>query len=296
MVAVRRTAGWLLAGCVTMGACGCNRDAPGTPDSIEREPSAVAQVDRAVLRGDDLRQLIPQELREGITGAEVAEIVDNWVRTELLYQKAIRDGLDQEPAMAHRMADLRRQVLADEMLQREIRARVRVSNEEVQAYYDANREIYTKEIHIQHILLNTPEEAEDVLQRLSSGGDFKTLAREYSVDASAARGGDLGFLGKGAMNPAFESVVFQMQDGEVYGPLESGFGYHVIKVVGRRNCAQPVSLEESRDEIVQALLLEKQQTAYDAVIAELRKKARVHVASSYAGMPLAREDTSETQP
>ena len=284
---------WGLALC---GAVGCDRGRSGRDASVGPDPQAVAQVDRAILRDEDLRRLIPPELRDGVTGSEIAEIVDAWIRTELLYQKAVRDGLDQDAALQQRIHDLQRQLLADELLQRELAQRIRVTNEEIQAYYAANRDIYTQEVQIHHIVLNTPEEAEEVLQLVRAGSDFNAMARQFSIDASGTRGGDLGFLGKGAMNPAFEPVVFKLNLHEVYGPLESAFGFHLVKVVARRNAAQPLTIEDARDEILQVLLLERQQAAYAALIAELRGAAYVHVADSYAGMSLRPETSRPALP
>ena len=269
---------------------GCSRR-PGAGGGEEakrgaRSADALAQVNGAALRDAELRQLIPPDLRESITGTEIREIIDRWVETELMYQKAMQEGLDRDPELTESLRQMQRQVLADEYLQRELKNRVRVSNEEILAYYRQHTDEYTQEVHIRHIVLNSSEEAEQVLQLLHAGGDFRTLARQYSVDASASEGGDLGFLGKGAMNPAFEPVVFQMAPNEVRGPIASSFGFHLVQVVERRPATEPVSFELARDEILQTLLLEKRQRATTEILGALRQGAAVRVAESYAGMSL----------
>jgi parvulin-like peptidyl-prolyl isomerase len=214
----------------------------------------------------------------------------------LLHQRARREGFDRDPKVAEQLYEMERQFLADEYLQREMHARVTVSNDEIRAYYDANRDLYTQELHLQQILLDTIEDAEAVLAELKAGEGFNTLARKHSLDGSASKGGDIGFLGKGAMNPALEAEVFTMKDQEVRGPIESGFGFHIVRVVGRRKLNRPASFDVARDEIMQTLLLEKQQRAYVELIAELRASARVHIVDSYAGMPLTAEDASPQVP
>jgi peptidyl-prolyl cis-trans isomerase C len=256
-----------------------NRGARGT--------DALAQVNSASLRDAELRQLIPPDLRETITGSEIREIIDRWVETELLFQKAMQEGLDRDPELAESLRQMQRQVLADEFLQRELKNRVRVSNDEILAYYRQHTDEYTQEVHIRHIVLNSAEEAEQVLQQLRAGGDFRTLARQYSTDPSASEGGDLGFLGKGAMNPAFEPDVFRMAPNEVRGPIASSFGFHIVQVVERRPATEPVSFELARDEILQSLLLEKRQRATGEILSALRQGAAVRVADSYAGMSLS---------
>jgi peptidyl-prolyl cis-trans isomerase C len=277
---------------------GCSRQPEDDAGRGPRPPSldALAQVNQAELREEDLRQLIPAEFRDSVTGAEIRGLLDRWIETELLYQRAVKKGLEQDPQVAEKLQQTQRQILADEFLQRELKERVRVSNEEVQAYYDSNIGMYTQEVQLRHILVNSPDEALQVLAQLRAGGDFRALAQRYSVDPTAARGGDLGYLGKGAMNPAFESVVFQMAPGEVRGPIASGFGFHIVQVVARRRAAEPLSFELVRDEILQSLLLRKQSEAAQALIAELREAAHIFMAKSYAGMLLEPEVATPAEP
>ena len=285
------------AACV-LAVCGCGggEDTDPSGSGVDKSHGALAQVNRAELNEDELRTLIPSEIREGITGAEIRDILDRWVETELLYQKARQEGVDRDPEVAKLLYDMERQLLADEYLQRELKNRVFVDNDEIQAYYDANKDKYTRELHLRHIVLDTLEDAQEVLAQLENGASFDKLARQRSVDASSSKGGDLGYLSKGSMNPAFESFAFSMEKNELVGPVPSTFGFHVVKLVGRRRSAQPVSFEDARDEIMQELLLEKQQQAHAEILSELRGAATVHTATSYAGMPLEAEDASPEAP
>jgi len=291
-----------MLGCMTiLGAllvvgCGDSEVTEDTNAPVGQSREALAQVNNAELRESDLQRMIPTELRDAITGYEIKEILRRWVDTELLSQKARREGLDRDPRVAEQVYELERQLLADEYLQREMSARVSVSNEEIQEYYEANRDLYTQELHLQHILVDTIEDAEAVLAELKAGAGFNTLAKKYSLDGTAANGGDLGYLGKGAMNPALEAEVFTMKNLEVRGPIESGFGFHIVRVMARRKVSRPTSLEVARDEIMQTLLMEKQQRAYSELLAELRAGSNVHVVDSYAGMPLTDEDASPNVP
>ena len=246
----------------------------------------LAQVNDAKLTEADLQRLIPPELREGITGSEIRDIMDRWVRAELLHQRAQKDGIESDPQIASRLAEMKRDMLADEFLQRELSNRVRVSNEELQAYYQKHLAEYTQELQLKHILVNTREEAEEVLARVRNGASFEDLARQRSHDASAARGGDLGFLGKGAMNPAFESYVLGLEPGQVAGPIATMFGFHVVKVAAKRPAAEPQSFDAVRDEIMHSLLLQKQQASQEEILGELRRGAQVQLAGTYAGMKL----------
>ena len=295
-IETRRSALFLVAG--FLAAAGCSRDGgrPGGGDRIGRSPGALAQVNRAVLRQEELRQLVPTDLSDNISGMEIREILDHWVTTELLYQKALQEGLDRDPEVVEALHQMQRQLLADEYRQRELLTRVTVTNDEIHAYYDAHIDQYAREVHLRHIVLNSPEDAEAVLAELRQGADFRALAKTHSVDASAETGGDLGFLSKGAMNPAFEPTVFEMAPNEVRGPIASSFGFHIVQMVQTRPAVEPMTFEVARDEILQTLLLDKKQTVERELMMELHRQATVHVARSYAGMLLESEDGAATAP
>lgn len=99
------------------------------------------------------------------------------------------------------------------------------------------------EVHARHILVETEEQAQDVLQRLEQGEDFAALAAELSVDSSNAdQGGDLGWFARGEMVEAFDQVVFEADVGLYPEPVETEFGYHVIEILERES--HPVDPED----------------------------------------------------
>lgn len=252
----------------------------------------LAQVGDAQLTEAELQRIIPPELGEGLSGAEIRDVIERWVRNQLLYQRARHDRLDQDPEINERMRDLERDMLADELLQRELARRVSMDAEELRTYYRNHQAQYTQEVQLKQIVVNTREDAEEILQMLHAGANFEQLARQRSIDPTASRGGDLGFLGKDAMNAAFESHIFGQPRGAIVGPLASTFGFHILKVAAERPAADPITFEAARDEIMHALLLEKQQAAQTALFTELRAATNVQIASTYAGMSL--EPDSET--
>ncbi len=145
---------------------------------------------------------------------------------------------------------------------------VAVSEDEISAYYDDNRDDYTQDerVRARHILLRVEDEAQDsvvegrltqIRSRIEGGEDFATLAGELSEDPSSkVRGGDLGFFGRGMMIGAFEDAAFGAAPGQLVGPIRTSFGYHLIEVLEKQPGGTR-SLEEARDEIHSTLVVER---------------------------------------
>jgi peptidyl-prolyl cis-trans isomerase C len=85
-----------------------------------------------------------------------------------------------------------------------------------------------------HILVKTEQEAAAHKKRIENGDDFAAVAKRFSKCPSKEKGGDLGWFGKGMMVPEFEKVAFEEEVGKVVGPVKTQFGYHVIKVTGKK--------------------------------------------------------------
>jgi peptidyl-prolyl cis-trans isomerase C len=148
----------------------------------------------------------------------------------------------------------------------------RVREEDVTAYYD--KEIKNgpveEELRARHILLDNREAADAVVADLDKGADFAALAKERSKGPSGPSGGDLGYFSKQSMVPAFSDAAFKLAAGETSPPVQTQFGWHVIRVEDRRNRPVP-PLDQVRDQIFQLLISEAQRDIYD----EMRAKAAV---------------------
>jgi peptidyl-prolyl cis-trans isomerase C len=106
----------------------------------------------------------------------------------------------------------------------------------------------TQEYKAAHILLTNKIDAINIKKLIDSGNDFSDLAKKESIGPSSPQGGDLGWFGKGAMVPEFEKVVLELKDGEVSNPVQTQFGWHIIKRAESR-LRPPPGLEEMRAEI-----------------------------------------------
>lgn len=90
------------------------------------------------------------------------------------------------------------------------------------------------QVRASHILVKTEDEANRILKRISDGEDFTAVAKRFSSCPSRKNGGDLGWFGRGMMATEFEKAAFAADAGNVVGPVKTQFGYHVIKVTGKK--------------------------------------------------------------
>lgn len=148
-----------------------------------------------------------------------------------------------------------------------------LTDADVQAAYDAQYSdvAQEQEFNASHILVETQEEAEEIRQQIADGGDFAELAREKSTGPSGPNGGQLGWFGKGRMVPEFEAAAMELEPGAVSDPVQTQFGWHVIKLNETRLQAAP-PLETVREEIEMQI----RQTRAQEMIVEITEAADVN--------------------
>jgi peptidyl-prolyl cis-trans isomerase C len=183
-----------------------------------------------------------------------------------------------------------RQQLREQLPVQEVQERVTggagPSQEEVERFYEENKaaQFTSPETRCaRHILFNKDqrEQAEEVKGRLQDGGDFAQLAQEFSQDpGSAENGGDLGCLGRGETVPDFEEAVFGAEQGEIVGPVETEFGYHLIEVTDiREEATQPLSEVEAQ--IRDQLTTEAQTEEFTAWLQRQKEQRNVKYLPGY---------------
>ncbi|NOY38942.1 MAG: hypothetical protein GXO95_01505 [Nitrospirae bacterium] len=164
------------------------------------------------------------------------------------------------------------------LLTKEIEEKAKVTEEDVKKYFDTHPdEFSTDRVRASHILVSTKEEADSLLKKLKAGEDFAALAKKNSIDkGSAAKGGDLGFFGRGQMVPEFEKAVFSMKKGEVSEPVKTQFGYHIIKLTDLKK-GEKADYDKVKESLSKKLLTEKRRAAFDSYIEKLKNSYNVEI-------------------
>ncbi|MBF9025139.1 peptidylprolyl isomerase [Rhodobacterales bacterium HKCCD6035] len=147
-----------------------------------------------------------------------------------------------------------------------------IADADVQALYDANFADAGGDLewNASHILVATEEEAQSLIDQLNDGADFVALAQEFSTGPSGPNGGALGWFGTGMMVPEFEAAVAGLEAGEISAPVQTQFGWHVVKLNESRISAPP-ALEDVRADLEEELRRQR----VDAYLAELTEAAEI---------------------
>ncbi len=172
--------------------------------------------------------------------------------------------------------DIKRQLMINSILE-ETRNQVTISDEELLEYYDENKESFLEpeQVHARHILVETEEEANNLLLQLKEGlTDFAELAKEKSIGPSAPSGGDLGFFATGQMVKEFEDASFSLEPGEISGVVQTQFGYHIIKCEEKKE-EHSLNFEEAKERISNILKSQRENEAITALISKLKEEANI---------------------
>ncbi len=204
------------------------------------------------------------------------------MKLEDFKQALIRDGSNFE----RYKEEVRKHLMKLRLAQKEVRAKIAVSDEEIGKYYSEHRDVYEgkEAVKLKQILLALPQDADEetreklklqaeaVLKKLKSGEPFELAAAQYSQGPAAREGGDLGFVEKGTMLPAVDEAAFKLKVGELSDVIESPMGFHILKVTDRRGKGAK-SLSVVREEIKEEIANEKMDKKLQEWLQELRKKS-----------------------
>lgn len=208
--------------------------------------------------------------------------LDELITRELLMQEARKKGLDQDEAIRDRTQRYKEQLILDELLKDTIKAKIELSKEELDAYYEKHaRELLTPlKVSVSQMLLANFPAAKDLEKQVNQGGDFAKFAQRYSIDGKTrANGGDLGPYRKGLVIPEVDEVIHTLKPGMVSAPIKTDAGYYLVKIAPLDKEIIQADLA-TRERLRQELLNEKRRRRFDEVIADIRARAIVRLADA----------------
>jgi peptidyl-prolyl cis-trans isomerase C len=238
------------------------------------EDKVLAKVDDRVITESELALAeaeIGGDLGNLPAAAKKRVLVEYLIETSLFAAAAEKEKLAAAPEFDKRLAYWRQRVLRDAFFDRNVRGDIGETG--AKAYYDdqVKQMPPEEEVQARHILVDSESKAKEIADKITNGGDFSALAKEHSTDpGSKDDGGMLGFFGRGQMVPAFEKAAFALKKGEVSSPVQSQFGWHLIRLEDRRQKAPP-AFADVKDRIIGSMIQSKAQL----VAGQLRAAAQI---------------------
>jgi peptidyl-prolyl cis-trans isomerase C/foldase protein PrsA len=252
---------------------------------VKLEGESLAALRRAVLSDlIDHRLLLAEATKAGVTVSD--RELDEYVQRQNSEVKPETAAAQAEALSPEAFRNrVRERLVIERFLIREVAARVALRPEEARAYYDAHPDEFkrSEQVRVSQILVPKREandvEAKkqaDALKVMLNRNDFAKLAREQSAAPEAIRGGDLGWFGQGQMPPEFEEACFKLKKGQISDVVETSWGYHLFKLVDRRDGAK-VPFPEAERKIELQLKREAVSKAQTAFLEKLRQRAGVQI-------------------
>lgn len=266
-----------------MALFGCNGKKEGA-SKTETKPAGpvLAEVGSTSITVDSFKkemESLPPYLKPMTETADgKKEMLETMIIRELILQEASKDGIENAPEVKEKLEELKKRLVVEAYLKKKVEEQAKVSDEDLKKFYDQNKEKFKTgdQVKASHILVKSEKEAKDVIVQLKAGGNFEELAKKLSTDGAAAKGGDLGWFSKGSMIPEFEKVAFAMKENETSGVVKTKFGFHVIKLTGKRAAGER-SFDDVKEQIKASMLPGKQQEVFQKLKEDLKKSGKYSI-------------------
>lgn len=241
----------------------------------------LAKVNGRAITENDLNmfyQTLGQQVQSQFQGeAGMQRLLDELIFQELFYAEAVETKVEETEAFKAELEKAKESLLKQFNIKTLIEA-VEITEEEAKAFYAENPQYFKvgEQVTASHILVDTEEEAQKVVEELKGDMTFEDAAKKYSTCPSNEVGGDLGSFPKGQMVPEFEEAAFAMETDTVSEPVKTQFGFHIIKKTGHQE-ESTRTFEEVEGQIKQQLLIQKQNATYLEKVEGLKQKYTIEM-------------------
>ena len=244
-----------------------------TLGQVYAEESPVAVVNGVVIPQARLEMRVKSIVDQG--QADSPEIRDSvreeLINIELVSQEAVKNGVDKQAEVMDQIEFARQSILASAYMQDYVKKNPVSEDALKQEYETLKLANSTKEYKASHILVKEEAEAKSILAKLKKGSKFDKLAKKHSLDpGSKNNGGELDWSRPGTFVPSFDSAMISLKKGEMSAPVQSNYGWHIIRLDDVRDSVFP-----SLDEVKSKLMQNMQQQVVMKTVEDIRKSAKI---------------------
>jgi peptidyl-prolyl cis-trans isomerase C len=255
---------------------GCN--SPKTGPALAGP--VLVSVNGDKLTGPELDSLSPEGFE--VTRENLPKILDKWVSNTLMYQEAVRRGVEKEPQIQAHLKRIERDYLVNELLDR-LTTNTKIGQEQMVQYFNQHRDEFSYEVKIARIVIADSVMAEQTAAEIKGGADFTKLAKERSEDLALEAGQESRYFARNigdprmGGDPAVAEAIFALSPGQVSDVIPSQEGYQIIKLVDKKKVKADATFSEAKDEIEAILSYRRSQATVDSVLTALREKAKIEL-------------------
>jgi len=241
----------------------------------------VARVGKATLTLEQVEKEFPENLRGSSWEEEKRDYVRRWINEEILYQEALRRGLEKAPGFKSQLERVRRALLISYLLEKEMESSpLDVSDEEIQTYYAAHKGQFVWErdvVRLVHLIAQDKKVAREVKIALRRGENLEAVYQKFYPRVVSAQDQLRKFVDPNELPPRIAKIVRQMRVGQLYGPLKTELGYHILQLLEVQQKGTPKPLEECREDIKIQLYAIKQKEKYYQLLSSLKSKSSLWI-------------------
>lgn len=254
--------------------CGCGkRQSPA-------DARMLVRVSNKSISENDLKAKLARlpPYYQSIISKDKKRYIEDMIVEMLCYEEGIRKGIDKDKEVKELVSEAKKKIVMAKVIKNEVEDKVVVTEEEKKRFYDSHKDKFkTPDMwRASHILVIEIADAKAISDELSKGAKFEEIARARSIDATASRGGDVGFFRAGQLVPDFERACLKLNVGETSDVVKTQFGYHIIKLTAKKEGGVQ-SYDEAKRAIETELKKEKRSELFNKMVMSLKDRYGVQV-------------------
>jgi peptidyl-prolyl cis-trans isomerase C len=252
----------------------------GCAKKPDQDNKILVRVSNTVITANDLKARIAKmpPYYQNIVIKNPKRYVEDMIVETMCYEEGIRRGLDRDKEVKEVVNEAKKKIVMAKLIKTEVEDKIAVTEDEMKKYYEEHKDDFkTPEMwRASHILVTDEKEAKALADELAKGAKFEDLAKAHSIDATASRGGDVGFFRAGQLVPDFEKACLRLEMGQTSDIVHTQFGYHIIRLTGKKESGVK-SYEEAKSAIETELKKKKRSELFNELVLKLRSKYGVTV-------------------
>ncbi len=267
----------LLTGALFMASC---ENSPQVP------PDMLAQVNDAFLVKEQLNAQVPEGFSDEERLALKRTLIKKWVNDEIVYQTAVREGLQLSPRQQVMVEQYRKALLAESFLDSKLNKNYRIAQKQIEDYYDEHKSEFIRtedEVHVIHLFVENRDRA--IFKEIGESKDLMAIIKKYYFNTRSSEimpNGDLGYVERSSLPPFIDKALKRLKTGAISPVIKVKEGYHFVQLLDAAKKGSVRDLDLVKNQIILRLKWQKRQEEYERLLDEWKQKFQIQTYLSKA--------------